>query len=206
MSTPATLDVLAAARRVRAGRAGGEEVCLDGAETLDRFLAGVERPAFRIAQMALRDRDEALDAVQDAMLHLAQSYGARPGEEWRPLFYRILYNGIRDRQRRRAVRSRLFGLLPGRRDGDEDEGDPLEHIAGDSPDPARQLMNDEAMARLELALSALPARQQESFVLRCLQGMDVAETAVAMGCSEGSVKTHYFRALQTLRAALGEVY
>jgi RNA polymerase sigma-70 factor (ECF subfamily) len=188
------------------GRAGREEVCLDGAVKLDRFLASVERPAFRIAQMALRDRDDALDAVQDAMLHLVQSYGARPDEEWRPLFYRILYNGIRDRQRRKSVRSRLFGLLPGRQDRDEDEGDPLERIAGDSPDPARQLMNDEAMARLEDALAALPARQQEAFVLRCLQGMDVAETAAAMGCSEGSVKTHYFRALQSLRAALGEVY
>jgi RNA polymerase sigma-70 factor (ECF subfamily) len=206
MSTPATLDVPADARRLRAGRSDREEVCLDGAVSLDRFLAEVERPAFRIAQMALRDRDEALDAVQDAMLHLAQSYGARPGEEWRPLFYRILYNGIRDRQRRRAVRSRLFGLLPGRHDRNEDEGDPFELIAGDSPDPARQLMNDEAMARLEVAVAALPARQQEAFALRCLQGMDVAETAMAMGCSEGSVKTHYFRALQSLRAALGEVY
>ena len=206
MSAPATLDVPADARPERVGRAGREEVCLDGAGRLDRFLAEVERPAFRIAQMALRDRDEALDVVQDAMLHLAQSYGARPDGEWRPLFYRILYNGIRDRQRRRAVRSRLFGLLPGSGNRDEDEGDPLERIAGDSPDPARQLMNDEAMARLELALAALPARQQEAFALRCLQGMDVAETAAAMGCSEGSVKTHYFRALQSLRAALGEVY
>lgn len=206
MSSPATLDVPDAARRAHAGCAGHEEFCLDGAVKLDRFLAGVERAAFRIAQMALRDRDEALDAVQDAMLHLAQSYGARPSEEWRPLFFRILYNGIRDRQRRRAVRSRLFGLLPGRRNRDEEEGDPLDLIAGDSPDPARQLMNDEAMARLEVALARLPARQQEAFSLRCLQGMDVAETATAMGCTEGSVKTHYFRALQSLRAALGEVY
>jgi RNA polymerase sigma-70 factor (ECF subfamily) len=206
MSTPATLDAPAAARRVRTVRRGREEVGLDGAETLDRFLAGVERPAFRIAQMALRDRDEALDAVQDAMLHLAQSYGARPGEEWRPLFFRILYNGIRDRQRRRTVRSRLFGLLPGRHGRDEEEGDPFELIAGDGVDPARQLMNDEAMARLEVAVAALPARQQEAFSLRCLQGMDVAETATAMGCTEGSVKTHYFRALQSLRSALGEVY
>jgi RNA polymerase sigma-70 factor (ECF subfamily) len=97
-------------------------------------------------------------------------------------------------------------LLPGRRDGEEDEGDPLERIAGGGPDPARQLMADEAMQRLESALAALPARQQQAFVLRCLQGMDVAETAAAMGCSEGSVKTHYFRALQVLRAGLDEVW
>jgi RNA polymerase sigma-70 factor (ECF subfamily) len=184
-----------------------EEAPLDAAETLDHFLAGVERRAFRIAQMALRDRDDALDVVQDAMLHLARSYGHRPSGEWRPLFYRILYNGIRDRQRRRTVRSRLFGLLPGARDdGDGPQEDPLERVADGAPGPDRQLMAGEAMQRLESALAALPGRQREAFTLRCLEDMDVAETATAMGCSEGSVKTHYFRALQALRAALGEVY
>jgi RNA polymerase sigma-70 factor (ECF subfamily) len=182
------------------------EDSLDTAVTLDRFLAGVERRAFRIAQMALRDRDDALDVVQGAMFRLARSYGGHPSGEWAALFFRILYNGIRDAQRRRSVRSRIFALLPGSRDGDDDEGDPLERIAGGGPEPDRQLMNDEAMQRLESALGELPARQQEAFVLRCLQGMDVAETAMAMGCSEGSVKTHYFRALQALREKLGEVW
>jgi RNA polymerase sigma-70 factor (ECF subfamily) len=174
--------------------------------TLDRFLAGVERRAFRIAQMALRDRDDALDVVQGAMFRLARSYGGRPSEEWSALFFRILYNGIRDAQRRRSVRSRIFGWLPGNRTDDDDEGDPLERIAGGGPEPDRQLMTDEAMQRLESALAGLPARQQQAFVLRCLQGMDVAETAKAMSCSEGSVKTHYFRALQALRAQLAEVW
>jgi len=206
MTGPATLEGLMLEPTADALRPHGEELPLDMAGTLDRFLAGVERGAFRIAQMALRDRDEALDAVQDAMLHLARSYAARPSGEWRPLFYRILYNGIRDRQRRRSVRSRLFGPFPGGHERDESEGDPLERIPGGGPDPARQLMNDEAMQRLETALAALPARQQEAFALRCLEGLDVAETAAAMGCSEGSVKTHYFRALQSLRTALGEVY
>lgn len=174
--------------------------------TLDRFLAGVERRAFRIAQMALRDRDDALDVVQGAMFRLARSYGGRPSEEWPALFFRILYNGIRDAQRRRSVRSRISGLLPGNRGGDDDEGDPFERVAGGGPEPDRQLMNDEAMQRLESALAELPARQQQAFVLRCLQGMDVAETAKAMNCSEGSVKTHYFRALQVLREKLEEVW
>ncbi len=88
---------------------------LDAAQVreLDRFLAGVERRAFRIAQFALRDTDDAHDVVQVAMLRLAQSYGSRPAAEWKPLFYRILYNGIRDLQRRHGVRRRFFGLLPG---------------------------------------------------------------------------------------------
>ena len=100
----------------------------------------------------------------------------------------------------------IFALLPGSREGDDDAGDPFEQIAGNGPEPDRQLMTDEAMQRLESAIGELPARQQEAFVLRCLQGMDVAETAKAMSCSEGSVKTHYFRALHTLRGKLEEVW
>jgi RNA polymerase sigma-70 factor (ECF subfamily) len=207
MTGPVTLEVLRIELPVDLRRSRREEASLDAAETLDRFLAGVERRAFRIAQMALRERDDALDVVQDAMLHLARSYGRRPSVEWRPLFYRILYNGIRDKQRRRTVRARLFGLLPGSHvDGDGPREDPFERVADGAPGPERQLMADEAMMRLESALAALPARQRETFTLRCLEGMDVAETATAMGCSEGSVKTHYFRALQALRSALGEVY
>lgn len=184
-----------------------EEACLDQSLSLDRFLAGVERRAFRIAEMAVRDRDDALDIVQMAMLRLARNYAERPSEEWKPLFYRILYNGIRDWQRRRSVRSRIFGYLPGtRRDGEDEQDDPFEHVPDGGPDPSRRVMADEALEKLEQALGALPERQREAFTLRCLEGMDVAETAVAMGCSEGSVKTHYFRALHTLREKLGEVW
>lgn len=186
-----------------------EETTLESAPTLDRFLAGVERRAFRIAQMAVRDRDEALDIVQGAMLRLARGYARRPSEEWKPLFYRILYNGIRDWQRRSAVRSRIFGFLPGQHAGADDDGpqeDPIERVASGEPEPSRQLMAAEAMEHLEAALAELPARQQQAFTLRCLEGLDVADTAAAMGCSEGSVKTHYFRALHTLRDKLTEVW
>jgi RNA polymerase sigma-70 factor, ECF subfamily len=188
-------------------RSASGEALLQQSIDLNRFLAGVERSAFRIAEMAVRDRDDALDIVQGAMLRLARSYGRRPSEEWRPLFYRILYNGIRDSQRRRKVRSRIFGFFPGQRlDDDGDVDDPLDHVADAGPDPSQRVMAGEAMQRLEKALAELPARQQEAFALRCLEGLDVAETATAMGCSEGSVKTHYFRALHTLRERLGEVW
>jgi RNA polymerase sigma-70 factor (ECF subfamily) len=140
------------------------------------------------------------------MLRLAQSYASRPVEEWKPLFYRILYNGIRDLQRRHGVRRRYFGWLPGTfRHEDEAGEDPLEQVADSSPEPLQQLASDEAMRHLDSALRSLPARQFEAFSLRCLEGLDVAATAAAMGCSEGSVKTHYFRALQALRAELAEV-
>lgn len=173
---------------------------------LNQFLAGVELKAFRIAQSALRNEDDALDAVQDAMLQLARAYSGRPEPEWKPLFYRILENRIRDMQRRRTVRGRIMAWLPLRGEDDDDEFDPIAQAPSAEPQPVQRLELDEAMVALEKALGELPRRQQQAFLLRSLEGLDVAATAAAMGCSEGSVKTHYFRALQTLRAQLGDLY
>src|SRR5262245_48599197 len=207
MKRSGTLDFAAVARLIDAESTAEEDVRLEHSQALDRFLASVEKRAFRIAQMAMRDADDALDIVQGAMLRLAQSYGGRPSEEWKPLFYRILYNGIRDSQRRSNVRSRIFSLWPSNlRVDEEGPDDPFENVSDGGPDPSERVMASEAMQRLERALRALPPRQREAFTLRCLEGMDVAETAAAMGCSEGSVKTHYFRALGALRAQLGDVW
>lgn len=173
---------------------------------LNQFLAGVELKAFKIAQAALRHEDDALDAVQDAMLQLARAYAHRPPEEWKPLFYRILENRIRDMQRRRTVRGRIMAWLPARGEDDDEEFDPVAQAPSLEPQPVRRLELDEAVGALEQALQRLPPRQQQAFLLRTLEGLDVAETARAMGCSEGSVKTHYFRAVQALRAQLGELY
>ena len=174
-------------------------------QALNQFLVGVELKAFKIAQAALRHEDDALDAVQDAMLQLARAYADRPAEEWKPLFYRILENRIRDMQRRRTVRGRVMAWLPLRGDEDDDEIDPIAQAPSSDPPPPRQLELAQTMEALERAVTALPRRQQQAFMLRTLEGLDVAATAKAMGCSEGSVKTHYFRALQTLRAQLGEL-
>ena len=173
---------------------------------LNQFLAGVELKAFKIAQAALRHEDDALDAVQDAMLQLVRAYAHRPAQEWKPLFYRILENRIRDLQRRRTVRGRVIAWLPFRGDDDDDEPDPIAQAPSPEPQPPRRLELDQAMTALEKALGELPRRQQQVFLLRTLEGLDVAETASAMGCSQGSVKTHYFRALRALRAQLGELY
>jgi len=173
---------------------------------LDQFLASVEKRAFKIAQLGLRNDDDALDAVQDAMMKLVQSYGSRPEDEWRPLFYRILTNRVRDMQRRRTVRGRIMAWLPvGASDDDDELFDPIAQAPSPDASPAKRLELDEAIGVLESAVAALPARQQQAFLLRNLEGLDVSETANAMGCSEGSVKTHYFRALEALRAKLGEV-
>lgn len=171
---------------------------------LNAFFADVERRALRIAEIAVRDRDEALDLVQDAMIKLAQNYVKRPAEEWTPLFYRILQNGIRDWHRRQNVRKRVMVWF-GRGNSDESTYDPIAEapdLAGRAPD--EELANREAMDGLERAVGELPARQREAFMLRTFEGLDVAGTALAMGCSAGSVKTHYSRAVHSLRETLGE--
>lgn len=180
---------------------------LEQTRELDKFLGEIERRAFRMAQVALRDPDDAMDAVQDAMLKLARNYAARPSAEWRPLFYRILENGIRDLQRRRSVRKRFMVWLPGpKEDPDNEVQDPLENVADGGPSVPERLIQAEAMQTLESSLRELPARQREAFMLRNFEGLDVAETATAMGCSQGSVKTHYSRAVHALRAQLDEVW
>jgi RNA polymerase sigma-70 factor (ECF subfamily) len=184
-----------------------EGAVLEYTRELEKFLAEIERRAFRMAQVALRDPDDALDVVQDAMIKLTRSYASRPSAEWRPLFYRILENGIRDLQRRRTVRGRVMTWLPGpKEDPDHEAQDPLENVADTAPAIPERLMQAQAMQQLEQSLRALPARQREAFMLRNFEGMDVAETANTMGCSEGSVKTHYSRAVHALRAQLGEVW
>lgn len=202
VTLPAALAMLLAEEPARSP----EEAVLDHSRELDRFLASVERRAFKIAQIAIRDIDEALDIVQDAMLQLARRYAARPTEEWKPLFYRILNNRIRDCQRRRVVRSRIMAWWPARLVDDEPVADSIESAAGEELAPAERVQLDETLQALERALADLPRRQQQAFLLRTLEGLDVAATAVAMGCSEGSVKTHYFRAVQTLRERLGEFW
>ncbi|HEX7237366.1 MAG TPA: RNA polymerase sigma factor [Gammaproteobacteria bacterium] len=180
----------------------GREGALIGA-LIEAFLREVEARAYRIALVQIRDRHEALDIVQDAMIRLVQRYANRPSEEWPPLFYRILQNRIRDMQRRRAVRSRVLSFFGGT--ASEEEHDPLAEAPGPrSENPLEQVTADDAMRALERALSDLPVRQREAFMLRNFEGLDVAQTATAMGCTEGSVKTHYSRAVHRLREVLAE--
>jgi RNA polymerase sigma-70 factor (ECF subfamily) len=203
MAAFASLDTQTA-DLVPPGKAHLRESTQDAARALETFLASVERKAFRIAQIALRHEADALDVVQDAMLQLSTRYAARPPEEWRPLFYRILENRVRDVQRRRSVRNRVMAYMPWRADDQEDAADPIDQAVDRAPLPPAQLEADEAMAALEQAIAGLPARQRQAFLLRNFEGLDVAETAATMKCSQGSVKTHYFRALHALRAKLGE--
>jgi RNA polymerase sigma-70 factor (ECF subfamily) len=170
---------------------------------LDAFLAQVERRAYRMAYLATRQRDDALDLVQDAMCALVSHYADRGEAELKPLFYRILNARIVDWSRRRKVRSLWMRVLGTRRD--EDQDDPLDAVPDPAaPGPERAIGNARAMATLERALRDLPVRQRQAFLLRVWEGLDVGETARAMDCSEGSVKTHLSRAMHALREILEE--
>ena len=182
-------------------RSGGRT--LDTSPALERFLASVERRAYRMAWVATSHREDALDIVQDAMLRLVKGYAGRDAAEWGPLFQRILQSTINDWHRRSQVRNRWRQWLSFGRDAEADEADPLETtVADQAPEPGAQLAADQAMTVLDAALQALPLRQQQAFLLRHWEGLSVAETAAAMGCSEGSVKTHFSRAVQNLRDKL----
>ena len=187
------------------------------AQALDRFLAGVERRAYRMAFVATGNREDALDIVQDAMMKLAQKYADRSVDDWGPLFHRILQSTIRDWYRRQKVRNQWRTWLEftkvgvqqrsGKEStdiGDDAQGhniiDSFEDVHGQGP--VLKLVNERAMEELELALHKLPMRQQQAFLLRVLEGLNVEETAQAMGCTQGSVKTHFSRAVHTLRKQL----
>jgi RNA polymerase sigma-70 factor (ECF subfamily) len=177
-------------------------------QELDDFLRSVERRAFKRAVYAVRDEDAALDIVQDSMIRLAQSYADRPANEWPMLFQRILSNATLDWFRRQKVRNAVFmniGDLEASVGDDDNDFDLLESLRTEqsgtegADDTAGRT---EILLQIEEEIGKLPGRQREAFVLRYWEELDVAETAAAMGCSEGSVKTHCSRAVQALSKAL----
>ena len=179
-----------------------EERALESGIEMEAFLREVEKRAYRITVASIRDADEALDIVQDAMISLVRKYSGRPAEEWRPLFYRILKNRIRDWQRHGVVKSRVLSFFGGQ---EGETYDPVAQALGlSTSNPDEAVARGEAMAALEKELAKVPRRQREAFMLRNFEGLSVSETAIAMSCSEGSVKTHYFRAVHRLRESLGE--
>jgi RNA polymerase sigma-70 factor (ECF subfamily) len=174
-------------------------------ELLNKFLADNQSQAFRMAQFATGNREDALDIVQEAMIKLVKKYRHLPEQEWPPLFHRILQRQITDWYRSKNIRQKFFAWLPV--SNDEDADNALEYIADSSArTPETHLLNEQAIDMLQVELQRLPLRQRQAFLLRCWQGLDTAQTAQAMGCSTGSVKTHYHRALTVLRNKLGETW
>lgn len=166
------------------------------------FLAQVESKAFRMAEIATQNQADALDIVQDAMIKLVEKYAEKPSEQWKPLFYRILQSKIMDYFRRKTVYSKLFFWKSAVNDEQEYEE---QHVqASDFITPERQLTGERNVEKVSVALKKLPLRQQQCFLLRSWEGLSVIDTAEIMGCSQGSVKTHYSRAREALKNALTE--
>jgi RNA polymerase sigma-70 factor, ECF subfamily len=165
---------------------------------MEEFLASVERRAFRMAELATQNSDEAMDILQESMIALVQKYSNRPEEEWKPLFFRILQNRIRDWHRRKKARNMWQSFW-----SNEDSSDPISQLADPAGcDLGEELVLSESSEHVHAALRTLPWRQQQAFLFRAWEEMSVAETARAMEISEGSVKTHYSRGLKALRRLL----
>lgn len=184
-------------------------LCMATDKELSDFLAHVEKRAFKQAVYAVRRDESALDIVQDAMIKLAEKYGDKPAAELPMLFQRILQNTILDYFRREKVRNTWISLFSGlgKRDGEHDDFDILDAYEAEDGSQAAESTADQfermqTLGLIEAEVQKLPARQREAFLMRYWQDMDVAETAEAMGCSEGSVKTHCSRATHTLAASL----
>jgi len=175
-------------------------------ENIEQFLIHSEKRAFIMARVATRDEEVALDIVQDAMLKLVSKYSNKNNHEWPPLFYRILQSRINDWHRRQKVRNRWRSWLGKEAENSQDNefrDSPLENKSYENDKLPEDGVNSlEFSETIEVAVSALPLRQQQAFMLRAWEEYNTAETASIMGCSDGSVKTHYSRALAALRDSL----
>lgn len=156
-----------------------------------------------MAEFSTRNREDALDIVQDAMMQLASKYAKKPAEQWPPLFYRILNNRIMDFHRKNSTQNR-WRVWFGNNDDEEDVYDPIQQAASDDLSPSAIADLQDAVERTDHFIQQLSPRQRQAFLLRAWEGMGVAETAKVMNCSQGSVKTHYSRALHYLREQLQE--
>ncbi len=175
---------------------------------LTEFLKSVEKRAFKRSVYHVRNEESALDIVQDSMMKLSEHYGHKPIEELPMLFQRILSNCTLDWFRRQKVQNALFSNMSDFESANEDDDfnllEALDASSGSDLGESAEIITDRAqtLRGIEAEIQQLPGRQREAFLMRYWEEMDVAETAAAMGCSQGSVKTHCSRAVAALSKAL----
>jgi len=197
-----------APRRVSDAGTAPRTPALASDKELADFLQSVETRAFKRSVYHVRDQEAALDIVQDSMLRLSEHYGDRPADELPMLFQRILSNCTLDWFRRQKTRNALFSNMSDFESAGEDgDFDLLEALVVNDGSQRTESAEDstsrgEILHQIEIEIQELPTRQREAFLMRYWEEMDVAETAAAMGCSEGSVKTHCSRAVRALATAL----
>jgi len=175
---------------------------------LTEFLKSVEKRAFKRSVYHVRNEESALDIVQESMMKLAEHYGHKPVDELPMLFQRILSNCTLDWFRRQKVQNALFSNMSDFESANESEDfnllEALDASSGSDQGESAESITDRAqtLQSIEEEIKQLPTRQREAFLMRYWEEMDVAETAAAMGCSQGSVKTHCSRAVSALSQAL----
>ena len=171
---------------------------------MEAFLKSVEKKAFRIIQIATGGADDALDILQESMMAFVRRYSTKDESEWRPLFYKVVQNKIRDWLRKEKLKRLFFFSIPAhQQDESEIMPDPIDTVPDlQTANPLTGAKTSQALARLHIVIKQLPARQQQVFLLRAWEGLSTQETATAMNCTEGTVKTHYFRAVNRLKEEL----
>lgn len=165
-----------------------------------RLVRPFERQMLSVAAGIARNRDEADDIFQDALLAAFRGMRTFKMESrFSTWLHRVVVNTAlsRKRQLRRALQR--FTPL-------EDDDDALEHYQSDGPSPERKLLNDELAKRLSVALRVLTDKERVAFVLCHQQEMKLQEAAVIMDCSENSIKTFLFRARGKLKQQLKPYY
>jgi len=180
----------------------------DDYQTMEQFLCYIEQRAFHYIRASVGNIEDTHDIVQESMYKLVQKYAVKSPAEWKPLLYRIMSSKVTDFHRRRAIREKFIFQTPARVPVEEDylQSQALDAIARDSEAPLPSLERELRVDKLIQSIRELSLRQQQAFMLRCWEGMSTKDTAIAMGCSEGSVKTHYSRAMIQLREQLEDYY
>ena len=173
-------------------------------QRLTLFIQQVSGRALMMMESATSQHDVARDLVQESFISLYQHYASRPSSEWVPLFYTILNNRLMDWRRQETRKNKRFGWFKPTLVEDTELDASLLIEDEQNIDPADFISKEHTLQEIQKAIARLPTRQQQAFMLRAWQNLDTKTTASIMDCSEGSVKTHYHRAIQTLRAHLSQ--
>ncbi|SFD53840.1 RNA polymerase sigma factor [Pseudoalteromonas denitrificans] len=172
--------------------------------TMEAFLIDIEKRAYHMAAFASGSHADALDLLQDSMIKLVTNYQDRPSNEWKPLFYKILQNRIRDWHRHQKVKNLVFFWKSNTPDEENEDFPAFEHYVSQTNTPDKEFEKSEQQTAALHHLKKLSGKQQQCFLLRSWEGLSVAQTADVMGCSQGSVKTHYSRAVIKIRTLMEE--
>jgi RNA polymerase sigma-70 factor (ECF subfamily) len=175
-------------------------------KAFDMLMRRYQKKAFTVAYlMSGSDTETAKDLTQQAFLNTFRSIQKfRADSSFYTWFYRILINTCIDDQRRRKRREQYFSfrsLLP---DGGDDREQKIENFPnpGQSGNPLRLLDSKELYNEVKSALNTLSEKQRCAFQLKVFQEMSISEISAIMKTAPGSVKSHLFRATQSLRSAL----